>query len=190
MCFSWPCEKTLHASCPLYFLCIAALFRGLIFYRPKKVVYMAAHICSDEASRGGGGCLLSYILCDRSHLTTWIKHPFLSSQWYLWEGGCILFHSMHLHVVWMLSIPPQTTLSWWESFESSHLKWENNSDVLPFFSLFSSVAQPPTVFSTQKCEEQSTAEISPRVGYVLSKFVHMHLVINCITLPKEGVYHN
>lgn len=50
MCFSWPCEKTLHAFCPLYFLCIAALFRGLIFYRPEKVVYMAAHICSDEAS--------------------------------------------------------------------------------------------------------------------------------------------
>lgn len=146
MYFSWPYEKTLNAPCPLYFLCIAAIFRGLIFYRPESQS-TGQHIFA-MMRPGEKTSLLSYVLCDQSHLTTWKKHPFLSSQWCLWEGGCILFHSMHFHVVWMLSIPPQRTLSWWESFESSHLKWENNSDVLPLFSLFSSIAQPPTVFST------------------------------------------
>lgn len=148
MYFSWLCEKTLNAPHPLYFLCIAALFRGLIFYRPESQSTWQHIFAVIRPGKKKKTPLLSHILCDRSHLTTWKKHPFLSSQWCLREGGCTLFHSMHLHVVWMLSIPPQTTLSWWESFESSHLKWENNSDVLPLFSLFSSIAQLPTVFST------------------------------------------
>lgn len=145
MYFSCPGGKMLNTPHPLYILHIVALFRGLIFYRPE--------------SRSTWQLIFAVIRWGENlfafTLPLWPviwqigkKHLFRSSQWCLWERGCILFHGMHLQVVWMLSIPPQRTLSWWESLESSHLKWENSSDVLPLFPLFSSIAQLPTVFST------------------------------------------
>lgn len=146
----------------MYLLCIAAL-RGSHISN-QRPVYMTAHICSDEGQ--GEKCLSFHTSFVSKSFANMEKFPFFLLCGVYGKEVRVLFHSVLFDVVWMLSLPPQRTLSQWEA--QKQVIWSGKTALMycPSSLFFPQLLSPLQCLQTQKCEQKKQSKTVIKVEYM------------------------